>query len=270
MAKKIAIIIFILIFIFFYATYICPNTITVQEETIKEKINSNYNNLTILQFSDILFGTTIKETAFNKTIKRIKEYHPEIIVFSGDLVYSGYILKDNEKKAIIDGLKSLEATKKYAIVGDNDLKNYDTYKEIMESSGFTILNNEEDYLFNGSLNPISIIGLTNNNYDATLLNNSTINSEYKIVLTHEPDYADKLVKDNPDINLILSGHSLGGTIKIPHFGGLIKKTDAQKYINHKYKINKTKLYVSSGLGTENQNFRFLNNPTINVYKIKTT
>ena len=50
----------------------------------------------------------------------------------------------------------------------------------------------------------------------------------------------------------------------------MKKADAQKYINHKYEIKETKLYVSNGLGTEKYNFRFLNNPTINVYKIKTT
>ena len=270
MAKKIAFIILIFVLVFFYATYICPNTITVKEETIKEKIDSTYNNMTIIQFSDILFGTTIKEKTFNKIIKRIKEYHPEIIVYSGDLVSSEYILKDNEKKTMIDGLKSLEATKKYAIVGDNDLKNYDQYKEIMESSGFMILNNTEDFIFNGSMNPISIVGITNKNYDKELLNNTEVNPQYRIVLTHQPDYADKIVEDNTDVNLILSGHSLGGTIRIPHFGGLMKKVDAQKYINHKYEIKETKLYVSNGLGTEKYNFRFLNNPTINVYKIKTT
>lgn len=270
MAKKITILVLLFILLFFYATYICPNTITVKEETIKETIDSNYNNLTILQFSDILFGTTIKEKKFNKIINRIKEYHPDIIVYSGDLIYSEYTLKKQEKEELIEGLKCLEASKKYAIVGDNDLKKYDVYKEIMESSGFTILNNTEDFVFNGSMNPISIIGITNTNYDKEILNNTQINPEYRIVLTHQPDYADMIAKDNPDVNLILSGHSLGGTIRLPYFKGLITKKDAHKYINHKYEINETKLYVSNGLGTEKYNFRFLNNPTINIYKIKTT
>jgi predicted MPP superfamily phosphohydrolase len=270
MAKKISIIVLIFILLFFYATYICPNTITVKEETINEKIDSNYNNLTILQFSDILFGTTIKEGTFNKIIKRIKEYHPDIIVYSGDLIYSEYALKGQEKETLINGLKSLDASKKYAIVGDNDLKKYDVYKEIMESSGFIILNNTEDFIFNGSIKPISIVGITNKNYDKKILNNNEMKPEYRIVLTHQPDYADMIVNDNPDINLILSGHSLGGIIKIPYFKGLITKNDAHKYINHKYEINETKLYVSNGLGTEKYNFRFLNNPTINIYKIKTT
>ena len=68
-----------------------------------------------------------------------------------------------------------------------------------------------------------------------------------------------------EIDTVLSGHSLGGIIKIPFYGGLIKMDGAKKYINGYYKNNKTALFISNGLGYYKFNFRLFNTPSINVY-----
>jgi predicted MPP superfamily phosphohydrolase len=71
-----------------------------------------------------------------------------------------------------------------------------------------------------------------------------------------------------DVDLILSGNSLGGQINIPNVGGLFKIDGSRKYIDNYYRINNTDLYVSSGIGTRKYPYRLFNHPSINFYRIK--
>ena len=41
-----------------------------------------------------------------------------------------------------------------------------------------------------------------------------------------------------------------------------------KYIDDYYEINDTKLYISSGLGTDKYKMRAFNKPSFNVYKLR--
>ena len=87
-----------------------------------------------------------------------------------------------------------------------------------------------------------------------------------IVLTHYPDYIDTIA--NYNVDLVLAGHSLLGQIRIPFFGGVIKKDNATKYLDSYYMVNNTKIFVSAGLGTDNNfKFRLFNKPTINLYRL---
>ena len=69
--------------------------------------------------------------------------------------------------------------------------------------------------------------------------------------------------------LILSGHSINGSINIP----IIKKTllpeGALNYYEEYYKINNTDIYISNGIGVNNLNFRLFNKPSFNLYRLKT-
>ena len=68
--------------------------------------------------------------------------------------------------------------------------------------------------------------------------------------------------------MILAGHSLNGQIVLPLIGPLIKKDGAKKYISSYYEINNTLLYVSGGIGNSNYEFRLLNHPSINFFRIR--
>jgi len=138
----------------------------------------------------------------------------------------------------------------------------------------TILDNESKLLFYKENTPIQITGFnsieTNPNY--TLLSNMVDNTDttnyYKIVLTHEPDSIDNFTLYKP--NLVLSGHSLGGLIKIPFLKPLFLQDNSKNYYEDYYNINETKLFVSSGLGTSGINARFNNFPSFNLYRLYKT
>ena len=68
--------------------------------------------------------------------------------------------------------------------------------------------------------------------------------------------------------MILLGHSLGGSVKIPGIENLLIDDNAYKYYNDYYKKGITNIYVSSGLGTDEYEYRLFNRPSFNLYRLK--
>ena len=155
---------------------------------------------------------------------------------------------------------------KLAVIGDNDEKNLKEYKDILYESNFILLDNQNKLLFYKNETPINIIGITDITKieDFNTLLTTEVPYNYSLVITHKPDTFNELKKYN--INTVIAGHSLGGLINIPYFGGLIKKEGAKTYLNDYYKENNQELFISNGLGYEEINFRLFNAPSINIYR----
>lgn len=266
MKKVLIAMIILLSFVLIDGFFINPNGFKIIEKKIYvDNLPESFEDFKILQISDLLISNK-KDISRLKNIKtKTNERKPDIIVFTGDLINSKNDLTDNDVNDIIDILKSLECNLyKYSVIGDNDQKNIDLFNKIMNNSGFKILDNESTYLFYKDINPIKITGI--NTIDVkTVETNEELTPIFNLVLMHYPDYADNLSFDNA---VALSGHSLKGKIRIPFYGGIIKKDGAKKYIDDYYEIGTNKLYVSGGIGTENVKFRFNNKPEINFYRLE--
>lgn len=266
MKKVLIAMIILLSFVLIDGFFINPNGFKIVEKKIYvDNLPESFEDFKILQISDLLISNK-KDINRLKNIKaKSNERKPDIIVFTGDLINSKNDLTDNDINDIIDILKSLECNLyKYSVIGDNDQKNIDLFNKIMNNSGFKILDNESTYLFYKDINPIKITGI--NTIDVkTVETNEELTPIFNLVLMHYPDYADNLSFDNA---VALSGHSLKGKIRIPFYGGIIKKDGAKKYIDDYYEIGTNKLYVSGGIGTENVKFRFNNKPEINFYRLE--
>ena len=89
---------------------------------------------------------------------------------------------------------------------------------------------------------------------------------YKIILVHEPDITNQIVKDY-SVNLILAGHSHNGQIRLSIIGPIYTPEYAKIYYDNYYDINGTSLYISSGIGVSTINYRLFNHPSINFYRI---
>lgn len=268
--RKMLITLFILTILFvLYGFYINPQELTVKEYAIKiENLPDGYSGLKIVHFSDVLFGGYQTIERLEETVNKINEIEADVIFFTGDLLNTQYELTNENKDKIKELLSSLDCSLyKYAIIGDNDKEIITQYKEIMSESNFKILDNESSLLFYKEINPIQIIGLT----DVSELAKATtiedgISPIYKILLTHYPDDIESVNTEN--IGLVLAGHSLGGFVRLPFVGPLIKRDGARTYIDAYYEINNTKLYVSNGIGTEKYLFRTFNTPAINIYRLQ--
>lgn len=257
---------------FSYTTYISTVKIKVREYRItNKKIPDSFKGLKIIQLSDLHFGSTM----FNEDVKKIKNMSnkrkPDIIVYTGDLIYKNYNLSKEEQEELIKEFKKMKASLgKYAILGDEDNEQIST---IFNQSDFTILRNEYDLIYKNDNNPILLIGLSSKKKDIDIdkaysyFKEETHNSNiYTITLLHEPDTVDEINSIYPT-DLFLAGHSHNGNIRIPFTKYSLFKVDgAKKYDQDYYKLDNSELYISSGLGTKN-GIRLFCRPSINFYRL---
>ncbi len=269
--KVIMFIIFLIILVVVYSIYIEPKYfLKVNEYGVKiNNYNEKINGLKIVHFADIHYGTTIGKKELNRVIKEINEIEPDIVIYSGDLFDKNIKLNSDSKNYIIEMFSGIEAKLyKYAIYGDEDYKEKDEYKNILESSNFILLDNQAKVLYVDDV-PIVIAGINDSETNDYGFINSTEDKDYssyfRIVIDHKIDNVDKYLDKNPD--LVITSHSLGGIVRIPFIGGIINLDEAKKYKDNYNKSNNTIIYNSYGLGTSNWNFRFNNFPSIDLYRI---
>ena len=269
MKKFLLILVILIVLLGIYSRFINTSGFKVVEETIAiENLPDAFNDFKIVQFSDLLIGSTKTVADLEDIVREINKLNPDIIVFTGDLISKNYNISEDEVNQLKEYLNSLEfILYKYAIIGYNDDANIDLYKEIINDSDFLLLDDASTYIFYGDVKPIKLTGLSDiNELNNALTMSDNLETVYNILLTHEPDNITTIA--DADVDLVIAGHSLLGQIRIPFLGGIIKKDGARTYIDNYYTINNTTMYVSSGLGTDNNiNFRLLNKPEISLYRI---
>ncbi len=87
-----------------------------------------------------------------------------------------------------------------------------------------------------------------------------------ILMAHEPDYADTVIAHPRGhlVDLMLSGHSHGGQIRLPFLGPLVLPPLGEKYPEGHYRFKQMQLYVNRGIGTVGLPFRLNCPPEITV------
>ena len=255
----------------FYAFKIEPYRLTVSEAYFNEKSS---DCVKIVQFSDTHIKEDFTYENLDKVVTKINEQNPDVVVFTGDL-YDNYA-KYHDDENIIEELQKINAKyDKIAIWGNRDYGGgaVRQYEMIMEQSGFTVLKNGNCYITTDTNKKILFTGLDDSMLGNVSMPDSTkiFESDYDILLTHEPDTA----ADFQDYfyDFILSGHSHGGQVNIPFLPAINQKAVsatslATKYVGGMYELNAdTKMYVNTGIGTPHISARFGVVPEISVFTI---
>lgn len=276
--KKILIFILCLLFILFgvllYSRFIGTVGLRTNEITIHTNILESYNGMKIVHFSDLHYKKVITEERVKNLIKEINRLKPDIVLFTGDLFDQDYEITNQDINFLIQEFSNIESKfGNYAILGDHDYLEEETVQNIYLQSNFTLLKNEHTIIYNENNDKIFIGGLesfTKGKADIHSVLEKFQSEEdifYKIVLIHEPDYIDTILKEFPDCSLILSSHSINGSINLPVIRNILLPNGAKKYNKSYYKINQTDVYISNGIGVNQVNFRLFNTPSLNFYRL---
>lgn len=275
----ISILIFILSItsILLYSRYIGTSGIFINEYKIVNKnLSNDFYGFKIVHITDIHYGRTINKKELNDLVEKINLVKPDIVVLTGDLIDKGSDMTDKDIKIISKAFSKIDATiGKYAIKGNHDYK-YKKWDILIENSGFINLNDKYELIYGNENDYILLSGMSTNIYGKKniedkvkiyedFINNSEIKPNYSILLMHEPDFIDSFNYNN--YNLVLAGHSHNGQVRLPFIGAIVKPNYGRKYYDNYYKLNNTDLYVSSGLGVSEVNFRLFNRPTFNLYRL---
>ncbi len=270
--KVLFLIILIVTSFFLYCRYRGIKGLKTNEYNIINKnIPKSFYGFKIVHMSDIHYKVTTDLNDLNKIVDEINKIKPDILVFTGDLLDHNIKYTDKDYEDLNNFLKSINCNiGKYIISGEED--NSKKMNIILKDTGFTDLNDTYKLLYNNSNEPILLVGVSSNykkdHIKETIENiNKEINVKYNysILLVHEPDYINEI--DYSKYNLILAGHNHGGQIRLPFIGGIIYDKN-KLYKDSYYKLNKTKLFISNGIGTSKYKFRFLNKPSINLYRLR--
>lgn len=269
--------IFILIIIgtILYSRYVGTSGLITKEYKIEsQNLDDSFDGLKIVQFSDLHYLRVVDDNHVKKIVNEINLIKPDIVFFTGDLIDKDSIMTDEEIQKLTENLKNIESKYgKYATIGNHDyIRDNKEYIDIYNNSNFKLLKNEYDIIYGNNNDKIFIGGTGTYSYNEADIDkvmgyfSEGENINYKIVLVHEPDYADTIISKY-DVDLILSGHSHNGQVNIPFIKELFLPYGSRKYFDNYYKLNDTDLYVSSGIGESRINFRLFNRPSINFYRI---
>jgi hypothetical protein len=257
--------------------------------TIKtEKLNSVHDSLTIIQISDLhLAGFYRHKDELARVIDRINSYNPDLLINTGDFISFGWREFDR-----FDTILAAASGRygSYAVFGNHDMGTYnpdfdaagrDTniarMDSLISSSGYRLLRDENVIIgWNGI--SISIAGITTSGRHPTIIHGDlkkamegTDSADFRILLSHDPNFWRRTVTGKTGIDLTLSGHTHGMQMGImtkrlkwspsvffyPEWQGLF--SEGSQY-----------LYVNRGLGVLGIPFRIGMPPEITVIKLKGT
>lgn len=252
-----------------------PNSTNARYEKItNEKISTDFNDYTILFFSDLNYGDYTDSNRVEKIVKSINNINPDTVIFLGDLynyTKSEAQISVETQNELSNLLKQIDA--KYGMFAV--LGNYDVSDELLspaqstlQNAGFQILINQSVTLHSDTNNYITLTGLSSlsTTENQTLDLSTVLNSEnFNIIIAHEPDQYDNL--DSNYVDLMVAGHSLGGQINIPFVVDYILPDGAKKYYSGKYLLTNSILDVTNGIGLDYFNARFNAPSELLVYKL---
>lgn len=257
----------------------------------------------VIQLSDLHASAYGKNN--KKLLERIEALDPDIIICTGDIVDSAkddvdfavalaqelskiapsyYVYGNNEVQTIYDfPLNEQALDKKFGFTSDNRdetalLKIKDPFEEKLEKTGIKVLKNEKDTIKVKTMT-VDVYGVLTSNPSSFWSYSEKAFEEYlnentgnlKITAVHEPFVFEEF---HPDFwgDLMLSGHTHGGVIRIPvlgplftYEGGLFPERGGS-FVYGRYDVAGSPLIMSAGL--ENSNvFRINNQPELVVIDI---
>lgn len=227
------------------------------------------NGLRIIQFSDVHLGFHTHLKQMEKLASVIGELQPDVICFTGDMVER----EAAPMREYISVLSSMQAKYgKFAVLGNHDYrgKEQNQVAAMLQEAGFILLCNGHAVLRNGN-SRIALVGLDDGltgSPDPKKAVQGLDDGIWKLLLMHEPDYADYAAPLG--FGMQLSGHSHGGQVRFPLLGAMTTPRGSRKYIKGLYYVGKRHMpvYVNRGFGMTQLPIRFLCKPELTVFQLK--
>jgi predicted MPP superfamily phosphohydrolase len=236
------------------------------------RLPAAFDGYKVLQISDLhMRKLGRREKILQKMLKEAPEH--DLAVVTGDLIHT-----PQGAPHFIELSKSITASGGvYAIFGNSEHKNgvrSHAFARELENAGVIPLINRHVTITRGD-QEIYLLGVddpVSQKDDLRAAVKGIPEESFKLLLMHSPDPIGQAAAYGIDV--VLSGHTHGGQIKLPGIGplftnsvlgltmdaGLFKQADLFELIG--FRAGRTQLYVSRGVGVSNFAVRFLCRPEI--------
>ena len=222
-----------------------------------------FQGFRIAQISDIHLEEYTEAFYLEEFVRRINALKPDLVLLTGDFISAGpraFSFAHKAAGVCAEILEGLTCPQRYAILGNHDvtvgpehviqpLQAHGT--PVLVDSYVPIERGKDHIWLSGACDP----GTSTCYLDMAIppMPNAPV-----IFMAHEPDFVDTVVQHPrfPLIDLMLSGHTHGGQVRLPFLGPLILPTMGKKYVEGIFHFDHMQLYVNRGVGTVGLPFRF--------------
>lgn len=245
----------ILLITLFYSFYIEPYLIEITHHKLKGDVKSP---IKIIQLSDV--HTRDNRVRESMILNKISTVNPDLIVVTGDTI------ADNGTFIQVKSfLKNLHAPLGVILIRGNweHIRPGSEEISVYKSAGIKFLNNDSIMI----RDDFWVTGIDEVIFGQPDLKKAISNlpqSGFRLGLIHSPIFIEQI---NGVFDLVLAGHTHGGQVRIPFIGPFFVPPGSGKYVQGWYEVNKSKLYVSRGLGNSLLDIRFNCLPEISVFEI---
>lgn len=229
---------------------------------------SHLEGLRILQISDLHNRSSVRKTlniwptVFDQTF--------DIAVITGDIIVGS----ERHLEPHRYGLGQLAyRVPTFFIEGNHELR-HRSLDAFMAEVGITFLRNDIATVSHGG-GTFEVVGtrdynvLTRDHFAVfdTLFDNA---QGFQLVLTHQPQAFNYLKGRTAMPQLVLSGHTHGGQLRLPFFPTIYAPNQGffPQYGSGFYHYQNATLYVSRGIGATNFSLRFWNRPELPIFELR--
>ncbi len=249
-----------------YVHKIEPNWLEVTNNTVElSKLDRAFNGYRIVQITDLHSGDGIDRHQLETVVEIVNAQKPDLVVITGDHISR----LPRQHLELLDTLAKLQPRDlTISILGNHDVFNDPTpVRAAIKQAGITLLENNIYTIKRGDAT-LHIAGVGDVFFEQDKIDRVLAQlpaTGAAIMLAHEPDFADKAAATGR-FGLQLSGHSHGGQIRIPFYGGYLPEL-ARNYPLGRYQVKDMVQYTSRGIGMIKLYARFNCRPEISVFNL---
>ncbi|QHN03146.1 metallophosphoesterase [Granulicella sp. WH15] len=233
-----------------------------------------FDGFRIAQISDLHLEEFTEEYFLRHVVERVNALAPDLVLVTGDFISDGPRSVSYSLKAAVrcgEILHGLTCPLRFGCLGNHDASvGSQGVIERIRPSGLRVLVNEHIPIERQGqrlwLAALDDLGHGNPSADLAVPERP---DGPVILMAHEPDYAVGRYKKwhREPVDLILSGHSHGGQVRLPGGRPLTLPPGASKYYDGLYQVGPTQLYVNRGIGTVGVPFRLNCPPEITLHTL---
>jgi hypothetical protein len=264
-----------------YSGEIARHEISVEEHTVHlDRLPDAFRGMRVLQISDIHYMEFTESFFLREIVDHVNRLKADMVLITGDFVTYGpiriprsdihkaFALRHMPECASI--LSNIECPLRYTSLGNHDqMVNGSAIWNILVDHGLPCLYNRAVPLERDGRR-LWLVGLGSAcvgaaNPEQAIPPNVVRDKEAMIVMAHEPDILPEIAKYDAD--LMLSGHTHGGQIRLPFLPPVFLPEYGKRYIEGWFHDGSTQLYVNRGVGSIGLPLRLNCPPEITVFTL---
>lgn len=250
----------------FYATLVEPRRLDVRRTTIHiRSLHPAFEGLRIALLSDFHAGRLTPRSVVRRAVRKTLAENPHLVALTGDFVDRSH----GDLQEAIGALRDLWAPLGVlAVPGNHDRARIGLqawHRALAAHGGITDIANRHVLLSHGGAT-LCIAGVDDLEEGRPQLRLPPSSMrDFTLLLAHNPEQAERTRRLTDGVDLVLSGHTHGGQIRLPGLGPVHRKSSL--YDHGLRRRPWTQVYTSRGLGNTLLPVRFRARPEVALLQL---